>query len=107
MEVQAEYSSAGRRPDYLRNDRRERKDAAATWREAISATAVTDLIGRAAAEGQHLLNLKDSAVKCIECRKRLQVKTHSFHRRMRPARLERATYGSGGRRSIQLNYGRE
>ena len=29
-----------------------------------------------------------------------------FQRGVRPARLERATYGSGGRRSIQLNYGR-
>jgi hypothetical protein len=30
-----------------------------------------------------------------------------FSQEMRPARLERATYGSGGRRSIQLNYGRD
>ena len=43
MEVQAEYSSAGRRPDYLLNGQRERKRAAATWREAISATAITEL----------------------------------------------------------------
>jgi hypothetical protein len=42
MEVQAEYSSAGRRPDYLRHGRRERKCAAATWGEAISATAMTE-----------------------------------------------------------------
>lgn len=43
MALQAEYSSAGRRPDYLRNDWRERKGADATWREAISATAMTEL----------------------------------------------------------------
>jgi hypothetical protein len=32
---------------------------------------------------------------------------NGLFRGVRPARLERATYGSGGRRSIQLNYGRE
>jgi hypothetical protein len=43
MEVQAEYSGAGRRPDYLRNGRRQQKCAAAIWREAVSTTAMTDL----------------------------------------------------------------
>jgi hypothetical protein len=32
---------------------------------------------------------------------------YAVSQELRPARLERATYGSGGRRSIQLNYGRE
>jgi hypothetical protein len=43
MEIQAEYSSAGRRPDYLRDGRRERKGAAATWSEAISAATMIEL----------------------------------------------------------------
>ena len=43
MEVQAEYSSASRRPDYLHDGRGEWKRATATWREAVSTTAMTDL----------------------------------------------------------------
>ena len=42
MEVQAEYSSAGRRPDYLHNDECQRNGAIAAWRKTISATAMTE-----------------------------------------------------------------
>lgn len=43
MEIQAEYTSSGRRPDYLRDGRRERKGAAASWNEAISAAPMIEL----------------------------------------------------------------
>jgi phosphoglycolate phosphatase-like HAD superfamily hydrolase len=41
------------------------------------------------------------------CRKPASQVPMPASRALRPARLERATYGSGGRRSVQLNYGRD